>query len=536
MSCRSLTPLQITPPLDKGGQGWGVESWVRRDWIRHSFAREPVPPLLANDLPPLIREGKGGWRDRTNYKASRLGSIAVRVHSLFAPPALAPCCGSLEECRARVRVRSLSMPSPLARPYQGGEQWRNQGQLSPSQFLAPVLALGLLIVCSRSALAGPLSQQSSPDAAKRVVIPFDFESKFDNGEYGQNIGDIFWSKLKRQGGFILPESMQEVRDWCQRNGLVPSPDTTLERMKEIVVKEQAGDIGIWGKVERVPGFETDVYDLSINIADFTVDPPRMIYQKTARSRTVGEIPHIYVKEALDRLYGRTPSIATGPDPNREARWEKAPNLVNGDFEQGGSTPLNWDKLPHDVSWVWEKARSAKTRNRVIRFTMNDDVAGTTGVLYYSKFFPVEEGARYRFRWRWKTTGSAAKVFVKCYDELPTEFRTSSAVDPTQMEKREVYRSQQNLQGNVGVWNVQTEEFTPEHTQFTPRWGRVMLYACWPAGIVDWDDVVVKQIAPRPAGRGKKDRRPSMETKVRSSEIEERDRTLRPRYNVPLKDE
>ena len=87
------------------------------------------------------------------------------------------------------------------------------------------------------------------------------------------------------------------------------------------------------------------------------------------------------------------------------------------------------------------------------------------------------------------------------------------------EKREVYRSQQNLTGSSGVWNVHTEDFTPQHTQYTPRWGRVMLYAYWPAGTVEWDDVVVKQVAPAPARKGEKIRRPSTETKVRSDEIE-----------------
>ena len=100
---------------------------------------------------------------------------------------------------------------------------------------------------------------------KRIVIPFDFESKFDNGEYGQNIGEMIWTKLHRQGGFILPESMQDVRDWCQRARMIPGPDTPLPRMKEIVAQEQAGEIGIWGKVERVAGFETDVYDLWIRL-------------------------------------------------------------------------------------------------------------------------------------------------------------------------------------------------------------------------------------------------------------------------------
>ena len=143
------------------------------------------------------------------------------------------------------------------------------------------------------------------DPPKKVVIPFDFESKFDNGAYGQNVGDMLWKKLQREGGFIIPESMQDVRDWCQRTKTVPGPDTPLETMKEIVTKDQAGDIGIWGKVERVEGFETDVYDFWITVADFSVTPPRILYQKKARTQTVSEIPHIYVKEALDRLYGRS---------------------------------------------------------------------------------------------------------------------------------------------------------------------------------------------------------------------------------------
>ena len=132
-------------------------------------------------------------------------------------------------------------------------------------------------------------------------------------------------------------------------------------MKEIVAKEQAGDIGIWGKIERVQGFETDVYDLWINVADFSVDPPRWIYQKKARTQTVSEIPHIYVKEALDRLYGRTEQVAGAPDPELQKRWEKAPNLVKGDFEQGRGAPAGWDPLPHDVTWVVEKGKKRESR-------------------------------------------------------------------------------------------------------------------------------------------------------------------------------
>ena len=64
----------------------------------------------------------------------------------------------------------------------------------------------------------------------------------------------------------------------------------------------------------------------------------MIYQKKARTRTVSEIPHVYVKEAIDSLYGRHEPVATAPDRTLLEQWNKAPNLVHGDFEQGRRAP------------------------------------------------------------------------------------------------------------------------------------------------------------------------------------------------------
>jgi len=139
------------------------------------------------------------------------------------------------------------------------------------------------------------------EPAKKLVIPFDFESRFDEGRYGQKIGDLVWKRLHDRGGFIVPESMLEVREWCQRKKVQPNHEMTLAAMKDIVVKEQAGDIGIWGKVERVAGFDSDVYDLWIYVADFSTKPVKMIYEKKVRTKTVSEIPHTYIKEALDKL-------------------------------------------------------------------------------------------------------------------------------------------------------------------------------------------------------------------------------------------
>jgi hypothetical protein len=356
----------------------------------------------------------------------------------------------------------------------------------------------------------------TPAKKDRVVIPFDFESKFDGGRYGQKIGDLVWSKLEREGTFVIPESMQDVRDWCQRSGMVPNPDTPLNKLAEIVRKEQAGDIAIWGKVERVAGASTDVYDLWIYVADFSAPPGTMLYQKKVRTKSVSEIPHTYIKQALETLHAS--ASPSGPRPTEaliRQRWEKGPNLVEGTFAEGRSSPRGWDPLPRHVTWVGDPG--SKARNRIVRFTLPRDVAATTGVLYYSNFFPIEEGATYRFQCRWRTTGSAVKVFIKCYDKLPTGYRPRSGT-ASNLEEREVYRSQQNLKGPSNTWNTHTEDFTPRHTRYTPQLGRVMLYAYWPAGTVEWDDIVVKQITPAPSQAREKEPCPSLESKVRVKDI------------------
>jgi hypothetical protein len=343
-----------------------------------------------------------------------------------------------------------------------------------------------------AALALCVTNGVGQDAPTRVVIPFDFESKFDDGRYGQMIGDLVWSKLKREGGFILPESMQDVRDGVERRGMLPGPETPLDQLAKIVRGEEAAQLAIWGKVERVAGQEFDEYDLWIKVADFSSDPPRLLYDKQARTRTVSEIPHLYVKEALEKLYGRADvAIAPGSRPATPGGGEAiASSLVTTGFEAGQSAPEGWDPLSTHVSWV--RAEGAGSDGKVIRFTIPPAVAESTGVLYYSAFFPVEEGATYQFRCRWRSTAPAAKVFVKAYDEMPGPFRAKTA-EGSGLQKREVYRSQQNLTGAPGTWNVQVENFTPKHSQFHPKWARVMLYAYYPAGVVEWDDVEVRLV-------------------------------------------
>lgn len=395
--------------------------------------------------------------------------------------------------------------------------------------LRVVLVALVAITIVSSSHADEPSKKPSP---QRVVIPFDFESRFDDGRYGQMVGDMIWKKLEREGGFVIPESMHDVRSWSERKKTNPHPAMPVAQMKKIVRDDFGADIGIWGKVERVEGNATDVYDFTILVTDFSADPPRTIYEAKARTKTVSEIPHVYVKAALDALYGRVERAPTSTtDPDMEKRWKETPNLVQGDFEQGRQAPNGWDPLPQYVRWIVEPSDAGSVgQNHIVRFEFPSSVAETSGVLFYSEYFPVEEGATYRFQCRWRTSGSAVKVFIKCYDEAETKFsergtpgktgslnNTSPGRSET-IERREVYRSQQNFKGTAKTWNTHTEDFTPKHTQFSPRWGRVMLYAYFPAGTVDWDDVIVKQIRPAPELKDKI-KRPSSGTKVLTEEVE-----------------
>jgi hypothetical protein len=353
--------------------------------------------------------------------------------------------------------------------------------------------------------------------ARKVVIPFDFVSKFDDGRYGQMVGDMIWKKLSGDRAFIVPESMLDVRDYCESHKLRPSPEMDLDKIKQIVEDEFHGQIGIWGSVERAPGTEGEIYDLVLKCVDFSAKPkPKVIYGAKARTKSVSEIPHLYVKQMLDALAGKRPGGGAASVLTIDDGWRKNKNLVAGDFEQGaGRVPKGWDKVAGQqreplgglVRWTTEKGNAA---NKVIRFTLDRNVAENEGVMYYSDFFPVEEGATYRFQCRWRSTAPAVKVFIKCCDADETGRR------------REVYRSQQNLQGPNGKWNTQTEDFTPKHTKYSPKWGRVMLYAYLSPGDVEFDDVVVKQISP-PPGSTAKVRRHSSESKITVKEMEENQR-------------
>ena len=60
------------------------------------------------------------------------------------------------------------------------------------------IALACLVTCAATAARPAFAADK-----KKVAIPFDFVSKFDDGRYGKTIGDMLWKKLSRQALFVI---------------------------------------------------------------------------------------------------------------------------------------------------------------------------------------------------------------------------------------------------------------------------------------------------------------------------------------------
>lgn len=384
---------------------------------------------------------------------------------------------------------------------------------------------------------------------QKVVIPFDFVSNFDDGRYGRMIGDMIVTKIQKQGTFVVPDAI-DIRDLCAERGIKITPDTPLKEIHRVLRDLFDAQIAIWGSCEKAAGHEWEVYDLTIKCADFSETlEPKMLYEKVnVRTKSVSEIPHLYVAEMLDKLYGREPGGPEPVDPVAEQNWLNNPNLVaNGNFEAGrGGVPVGWEDrggqhrepLGNLVKWTTE---AGNPKNRVIRFSFDKGVGDGYGVMYYSKPFPIEEQAKYRFQCRYRTNGPKIIVFIKCYDEMSSDYKPSDiAKSPTHPMAqaggpvyepefgylRECYRSQQNLKGAKNQWHTHTQDFTPKHTKYSPKWGKVMLYSYLGAGVVEFDDIVLKQIVPSSASDRKKERRHSQDSAVTIKEMEENERRAR----------
>jgi len=148
----------------------------------------------------------------------------------------------------------------------------------------------------------------------------------------------------------------------------------------------------------------------------------------------------------------------------------------------------WQPVEKEMAW----ARNPDGPGKVLKFEMTPGTAAGYGLDYYSDWIRIEPGAVYRFSCRYKSLGPTVKIFLKGYHSFP-------AADGYPAQRREAYRRQVHPSGETDRWHEVVADFIPEATrpEHAPTFLKVDLFACYPAGVVYWDDVVLKKVCDTP---------------------------------------
>ncbi|MFO7536107.1 MAG: hypothetical protein R6X19_10590 [Kiritimatiellia bacterium] len=181
-------------------------------------------------------------------------------------------------------------------------------------------------------------------------------------------------------------------------------------------------------------------------------------------------------------------------------------LPNGGFEKADAAnaakPAGWDRPDGlGVQWLAE----ARGSNHLIRMNTaipekdfvasckaaglekwvfpnpgNDPMAAAYGLSFHSDSLPVTTGQAYRLRFRYRGAGGA-KVWVRGYGLL-------------RGEERRRYDTVVNCRTPGTNWTEFSQCFHP--TRRTPGVTslRIMLYAYWPPGVYEFDDVTLAPVS------------------------------------------
>jgi hypothetical protein len=226
-----------------------------------------------------------------------------------------------------------------------------------------------------------------------------------------------------------------------------------------------------------------------------VEAPPRVFDRTYPAEN-HHVVAIQVAGAVYDLFGAErpddPLRMLREDPDIARRWQSGPNLVaNPGFETpapDGRGPASWQAVETQMAWVGNPDGPGK----VLKYDMDEATAGGYGLDFYSDWIPIEPGAVYRFSCRYKSLGPTPKIFLKGYHAFEAQGGYPA-------QRRETYRRQVHPSGEKGQWNTVTADFVPLATTAAqqPAFLKVDLYAYWPAGVILWDDVVLKKVRDAP---------------------------------------
>jgi hypothetical protein len=301
------------------------------------------------------------------------------------------------------------------------------------------------------------------------------------------------AKLNRDGAYDAIDG-PTMSDMAGR----PIPLSTASDDLKKLAGEEKPAVLIWGELDG-----QDVLTLRLKILDLrqTAGEPSIVEKTIAQPTQL----RFAVESALETIAGVKPfehpdEAGITDDPAARALWDKNPNLLpDGDFATGGhwsalyrsekyGAPIR-DSLPDtDKVCIYRMPADApdeKPRN-VLAMRLSLDAAQSNGLACISESFPIELKTRYRIRFRYRSDGPTLHVLVKGY----TAGKDLKGA-PKDVEN---YRRQVPPSGSTdGKWVTVADDLNPQNPDTPVQTLRVDLYAYENAGLVMFDDVMVKAV-------------------------------------------
>ena len=329
----------------------------------------------------------------------------------------------------------------------------------------------LLTLAAASALAG--------EDERPTLVAYDFKPGFDRegagGDLGRRIADCITGHAARSGCFVtFAEVIQE--EALEDAPFSASAETDPETVAAHARRAFEADIAVWGSVDRKEG---GGYRLAVVAARVSGDGPSILLRESFEVANVHGIP-----PTADRVLAGCLKLTVEEMKALAVKKVLVDNLLPDGFEKAAAGgPAGWMGLDDEVarkSVTW--AASPEGRGKCIRFDIKKKIAHSYGVIYYSEFVPVEEGAWYRISARIRTEAPQVIIWAKGYGDF-------------EGEKRVIYKHQKRHYPDApGTWEEYvTEPFRPKHPRFKPKWVRVMLYAYLRPGTVYFDDVKLSRV-------------------------------------------
>ena len=327
-------------------------------------------------------------------------------------------------------------------------------------------------------------------------------------------------RLKGKTNLRVLSKIEVDEAWGQGQG--PKVDMPPQEMSKWL-RQVAAQVAVWGHAKR----DGDTLTVRVKAVDLTDDPGGLLMDRTFQES--GERAHVQIinpiVEAFTGHAVRKPVEAGGvPEPKT-----LGPMLSkNPGFEEGsGEQPAGWERID-GLTTFWLDDPTGAGRGKVIKMDTRmvqtqadewwakwragspasrapkpifaqppayDSVGGLHGAHYYSDFFEVKPGMRYRVLADFKgltTDFFFAKVFVKGYGIAPLTRRE------THPQRREIWRTYLACRNFENQWKHYSETFViPERgvpmskvATVHVKWIRIIPYGYWPPGVFYWDNVKI----------------------------------------------